>query len=126
MSAKKHSFWLHRFSMLTVLCAVILICMGGLVTSSEVGLAVPDWPTSFGYNMFLLPLDQWLGINGVFEEHSHRLIAMLVATLTGILTAWLWIRETTGPARTIALAPTSERIVSLSELVESALGDRTG
>ncbi|SVD74919.1 uncharacterized protein METZ01_LOCUS427773, partial [marine metagenome] len=59
MSAKKHSFWLHRFSIMIVVCAAILICMGGLVTSSEVGLAVPDWPTSFGYNVFLLPLDQW-------------------------------------------------------------------
>ena len=42
--------------MFAVLSALILITMGGLVTSKEVGLAVPDWPTSFGYNMFLLPL----------------------------------------------------------------------
>ena len=104
MSAKKHSFWLHRFSMLTVLCAVILICMGGLVTSSEVGLAVPDWPTSFGYNMFLLPLDQWLGKAGIFEEHSHRLMAALVGLLTAILAGWIWVRETTGTTRIVALS----------------------
>jgi len=104
MSAKKHSFWLHRFSMLTVLCALILICMGGLVTSSEVGLAVPDWPTSFGYNMFLLPLDQWLGKGGIFQEHSHRLMAALVGLLTAILAGWIWVRETTGNVRIIALS----------------------
>ena len=90
--------------MLTVLCALILICMGGLVTSSEVGLAVPDWPTSFGYNMFLLPLDQWLGKGGIFQEHSHRLMAALVGLLTAILAGWIWIRETTGNTRIIALS----------------------
>jgi len=77
--------------------------VGGLVTSKEAGMMVLEWPTSFGYNMFLLPLDQWLGIQGVFEEHSHRLIAMVVAAITGILTAWLWIRETTGLTRTVAV-----------------------
>ena len=90
--------------MLTVLCAIILICMGGLVTSSEVGLAVPDWPTSFGYNMFLLPLDQWLGKAGIFEEHSHRLMAALVGLLTAILAGWIWVRETTGTIRIVALS----------------------
>ena len=90
--------------MLTVLCTLILICMGGLVTSNEVGLAVPDWPTSFGYNMFLLPLDHWLGKGGVFEEHSHRLMAALVGLLTAIMTGWIWVRETTGKTRIIALS----------------------
>ena len=103
MGNPNHSPWLQRFAVFAVVCTLILIGMGGLVTSKEAGMAVYDWPTSFGYNMFLLPLDRWLGIGGVFEEHSHRLIAMLVAALTGILTAWLWIRETTGPARVLAL-----------------------
>lgn len=103
MSTKRHSFWLHCFSIFTLLCVLILIGMGGLVTSKEVGMAVLEWPTSFGYNMFLLPLDKWFGVHGVFEEHSHRLIAMFVAFITGILTAWLWIRETTGITRTVSV-----------------------
>ena len=89
--------------MFTLLCVLILIGMGGLVTSKEVGMAVLEWPTSFGYNMFMLPLDKWFGVQGVFEEHSHRLIAMFVAFITAILTAWLWIRETTGITRTVSV-----------------------
>ena len=90
MGNPNHSLGLQRLAVFAVVCTLILIAMGGLVTSKEAGRAVYDWPTSFGYNMFLLPLDKWLGIGGVFEEHSHRLIAMLVAALTGILTNVLW------------------------------------
>ena len=61
----KGFFW---FAVVTVFFTFCLIGIGGLVTSREVGLAVYDWPTSFGYNMFLLPIDQWLGKFGVFEE----------------------------------------------------------
>ena len=50
--------WLHRLAVLTVVTTFILICMGGLVTSTDSGLAVPDWPTTFGYNMFLYPLSK--------------------------------------------------------------------
>ena len=54
-----------------------------MVTSKGVGLAVPDWPTTFGYNMFLFPVSQWVG--GIFFEHTHRLIASTVGFLTIIL-----------------------------------------
>ena len=50
--------WLHRLAVLTAVATFILICMGGLVTSTNSGLAVPDWPTTFGYNMFLYPLSK--------------------------------------------------------------------
>ena len=50
--------WLHRLAVLTAVTTFILICMGGLVTSTNSGMAVPDWPTTFGYNMFLYPLSQ--------------------------------------------------------------------
>ena len=68
-----------------------LLGVGGLVTSHGVGMAVPDWPTSYGYNMFALPFHFWKG--GVFYEHSHRLVASGVGLLTMILAAWLWIAE---------------------------------
>ena len=50
--------WLHRLAILTAVTTFILICMGGLVTSTDSGMAVPDWPTTFGYNMFVYPLSK--------------------------------------------------------------------
>ncbi len=50
--------------------------------------AVPDWPTTFGYNMFLFPVSQW--VEGIFFEHTHRLIASAVGLLTIVLAVWLW------------------------------------
>jgi cytochrome c oxidase assembly protein subunit 15 len=62
-----------------------------MVTSKNVGLAVPDWPTTFGYNMFLFPFSRWVG--GILFEHTHRLMGSLVGFLTIILSVWLWLRE---------------------------------
>jgi heme a synthase len=62
-----------------------------MVTSKNVGLAVPDWPTTFGYNMFLFPISKWVG--GILFEHTHRLMGSLVGFLTIILAMWLWLRE---------------------------------
>ena len=103
MSENGHSTWLHRFAVFAVFCTFILIGMGGLVTSREAGLTVPDWPTSFGYNMFLLPLDQWLDKFGIFEEHAHRLMASLVGLFTAGIAIWMWARESVAHTRTIAI-----------------------
>jgi cytochrome c oxidase assembly protein subunit 15 len=80
--------WLHRFAWFMSVATLFLICSGGMVTSKGVGLAVPDWPTTFGYNMFLFPVSQWVG--GIFFEHTHRLIASTVGFLTIILAIWIW------------------------------------
>lgn len=77
-----------RFALLTALMTLGLVCMGGLVTSKGVGMAVPDWPTSFGYNMFVLPVNQWFH-GGVFDEHTHRLWASTVGLLVVLLTRWM-------------------------------------
>lgn len=82
------SRWLHRFAWLTSIATLLLICSGGMVTSKGVGLAVPDWPTTFGYNMFLFPVSKWVG--GIFFEHTHRLIASTVGLLTIVLAVWIW------------------------------------
>jgi heme a synthase len=71
---------LHWSAIIATISVLGLIGSGGLVTSHEAGLAVPDWPNSFGYNMFLFPISRWVG--GVFFEHTHRLIASLVGLLT--------------------------------------------
>jgi cytochrome c oxidase assembly protein subunit 15 len=80
--------WLHRFAWFTAIATLLLICSGGMVTSKGVGLAVPDWPTTFGYNMFLFPVSQWIG--GIFFEHTHRLIASTVGFMTIILALGIW------------------------------------
>src|SRR5262245_65478187 len=74
---------LHRFSRFVVACTVLLILAGSLVTSHGAGLSVPDWPTSYGWNMFTFPPSMWVA--NIFYEHGHRLIASTVGFLTIIL-----------------------------------------
>ena len=97
MSQPTHSKGLARFAWATALATLCLIGIGGMVTSKEAGMAVPDWPTSYGYNMFALPFSYWVG--GIFFEHSHRLFGAFVGLLTTILAAWIWGRETSGKVR---------------------------
>jgi cytochrome c oxidase assembly protein subunit 15 len=78
----------HRLAAVTVVATLVLILFGGLVTNTGAALAVPDWPTTFGHNMFLYPWSQMVG--GVFYEHSHRLLGALVGLLTLALAACLW------------------------------------
>jgi heme a synthase len=94
--------WLHRFAFFTTIATLFLICSGGMVTSKGVGLAVPDWPTTFGYNMFLFPISKWVG--GIFFEHIHRLVASTVGFLTIILTIWLWRGESRRWLRNLGFA----------------------
>src|SRR5262245_20460194 len=82
---------LHRFAVFTACCTAFLIFVGGLVTSTESGLSVPDWPTTYGWNLFSFPYSKWVG--GIFFEHGHRLIASFVGFLTVIMTIWMWLRE---------------------------------
>jgi len=93
--------WLKRYAVFTALVTFLLVWMGGLVTSHGAGLAVPDWPNTYGYNMFFFPVSKWIG--GIFYEHTHRLVASLVGFLTTILAFWLfghksrpWLRRMGG------------------------------
>jgi len=87
----KNDPWLHRFAVLTAIITFFLLGLGGLVTSHEAGMSVPDWPTSYGYNMFALPIKFWKG--GAFFEHTHRLLASGAGFLTTILAVWLWLKD---------------------------------
>lgn len=78
------SFW---FACVAAAGTLLLISVGGLVTSKEAGLAVVDWPNSFGYNMFLYPLGRMTG--GIYYEHAHRLLGSLVGLTTLVLALYL-------------------------------------
>ena len=84
--------WLFRFAVLTAFVTFLLIGLGGLVTSHGAGMSVPDWPNTYGYNMFAFPVSKWVG--GIFYEHTHRLLATAVGLLATVLAGWLWISET--------------------------------
>lgn len=86
-----YSPWIYRIACVTAGATFFLIILGGIVTSTESGLAVPDWPTTFGYNMFLYPLSEMVG--GILYEHSHRLMGSLVGLLTITLLVMLLIRD---------------------------------
>lgn len=79
---KDSSRWVYRWAMLVTLLTFPLIWLGGLVTTHDAGMAVPDWPGTFGYNLFLYPWSAWLyGPFDLFVEHGHRLLASLVGLL---------------------------------------------
>jgi len=102
MPSPQSNTWLHRFACLTAAATLVLIGIGGLVTSHEAGMAVPDWPNSYGYNMFLFPVSKWVG--GIFYEHSHRLVATVVGVLVVALTRWLGGTPSRGPLAAIGLS----------------------
>ena len=77
----------HRVALLATVFTLPLLFVGGSVTSFGVGMAVPDWPSTFGINMFLYNF--WNDSLGVKLEHSHRLYGAAVGLATIVLTVWL-------------------------------------
>ncbi|MFP4227225.1 MAG: COX15/CtaA family protein [Salinivenus sp.] len=82
--------WRRRFSVLTVLTTVLLICWGGVVTSIGAGMAFPDWPTSLGSYNLINPVDEWWAVPAYLAEHGHRLVASVVGMMTVVLAGWTW------------------------------------
>lgn len=85
------SEWTALFSKVAVAATFLLVVAGGLVTSNEAGLAVVDWPNTFGSNMFLFPLSRMTG--GIYYEHAHRIFGALVGLTTISLAIRLWRRD---------------------------------
>ena len=81
----------HRLALALCAATLVLMLVGGLVTNTGAALAVPDWPTTFGYNMFLFPWSKMVG--GILYEHSHRLLGAAVGLMTIALAATLWLSE---------------------------------
>ncbi len=82
-----YHIWLRRLSKLTVFSTLFLIFAGALVKSHEVGLSVPDWPTTYGKQMFAYPISEMVG--GIFYEHGHRMVATIVGFFTMVQAIWL-------------------------------------
>ncbi|MEZ4702460.1 MAG: COX15/CtaA family protein [Rhodothermales bacterium] len=83
----------RRFTLVTLVCTIVLLSWGAVVTSIDAGLAVPDWPSSFDSYDALNPMPQWYALPPVLAEHGHRLLGMLVGFCTVILAAWTWFSD---------------------------------
>lgn len=99
---KNASILLRIFSKMLCFVTLLLIFLGGLVKSTESGLSVPDWPTTYGQFMFAFPLDQMVG--GIKYEHTHRMLASIVGLLTLILCLWIWKKDDRLWMKRLALA----------------------
>jgi len=89
--------WRHRFALLTAGSTLVLIFVGGLVTSTGSSLSVPDWPLSYG--QFFPPM-----VGGVIYEHGHRMVGGAVALATAALAIWTWREEPRAWVRRLAVA----------------------
>src|SRR5262249_15134438 len=96
--------WLHRFAVLTACATFCLIMAGALVTSNDAGLAVSDWPLSYGS---LTP--PWVG--NIRYEHGHRTVAASVGLLMVCLAVWVWRKETRCWVRRLAIAALATVVV---------------
>jgi heme a synthase len=86
--------WLHRWATLIVCLVWPLIWVGGLVTTYDAGMAVPDWPGTYGKNLFLYDYKVWLlGPFDLFIEHGHRLLGAVVGMLAIIAVVVAWVSE---------------------------------
>lgn len=86
--------WPHRWAVALACATFPLVWVGGLVTTTDAGMAVPDWPNTYGYNLFLYPWSTWLaGPWDLFVEHGHRLLGAAVGLITIGLLIGLWRAE---------------------------------
>lgn len=93
-AARASRRWLGLFAKLTAASTLFLIFAGGMVTSTGSGLAVPDWPLSYG--MIMPPM-----VGGIFYEHGHRMVASFVGFLTLVQAIWLFLQEARPRVRTL-------------------------
>lgn len=93
--------WLGRFATVTALSIVPLLFLGGLVTTMGAGLSVPDWPGTFGANMFLYPL-RLMEDPRVYAEHTHRLFGTLAGLCVLTLAVMTWRIDPRGGVRWFA------------------------
>ena len=109
--------WTFPLACLLVGVTAVLLCFGALVTTYDAAMAVPDWPATYGHNMFLFPFAEWFyGPWDLFLEHGHRLLGATVGLITLALAAFVWLREPNSTVRGLVVAAV------LLVLVQGALG----
>src|SRR5207253_3117631 len=101
---EKSQPWLRRFTKLVAASTLFLIFAGAMVTSTGSGLAVPDWPLSYG--KLFPPM-----VGGIFYEHGHRMVAATVGLLTVIQAIWLQRRSRKRALRILGWAAVGAMIV---------------
>ena len=114
LAPPKRNVGLARLALLTTLAMFPLIWFGGLTTSHGAGLSVPDWPNTYGYNMFAAPWSLWLGgrAGGVFFEHTHRLLGSLVGFLALSTCLYAW---------GVSAKPKTRRVFGWSAMISAVL-----
>jgi cytochrome c oxidase assembly protein subunit 15 len=91
----------HWMALAALLCTWPLLFAGGLVTTYRVGMAVPDWPTTFNENM--LTYDFLDASFGVQVEHVHRLFGAAVGMVMIALAGWLLWAEPRGYVKALGV-----------------------
>jgi len=112
MATETYSRGLHRWSILLAFCTLLLVVAGGLVTSRDAGLSVPDWPLSYGK---LMPKME----GGILYEHGHRMIATTVGMFTIVSLVWIFRVERRRWMRTLAV------VALLAVILQGVLGGLT-
>lgn len=108
--------WLARLAVVTAISALPVLLSGGIVTSAEAGKAVPNWPGSYEYPMFLFPLQHMTG--GIYYEHAHRLFGSLVGLCTLILFVCVLIKE---PRKWVKLAALAALLLVITQGVAGGI-----
>jgi cytochrome c oxidase assembly protein subunit 15 len=81
----------HWIALIATALTWPLLLAGGTVSVYRVGMAVYDWPTTFGVNMFLYKF--WNASTGVFLEHTHRLFGSVLGVACIVLAVWFAIAD---------------------------------
>ena len=112
MEVKKYNPGLYLWSFLLAFCTLLLVVAGGLVTSRDAGLSVPDWPLSYG--KLMPPME-----GGILYEHGHRMIATTVGILTIVSMIWIFRTESRKWLRWLGV------IALVAVIVQGVLGGLT-
>src|SRR5215471_21142134 len=106
------SVWTRTGAVLLVCCTFVLVVAGGLVTSNDAALSIPDWPLNWG--RLIPPLEA-----NIRYEFAHHTLALVVLLMTGGL-AW---RERTKLAWTAFGAVLAQAVLggAMVKLVDPAV-----
>ena len=97
--------WVHVVACCLVAVTGVLLAFGSLVTTYEAAMAVPDWPATYGQNMFLFPWAEWFfGPWDLFLEHGHRLLGATVGLITLLTAGLVWWSGQSATVRALAIA----------------------